>query len=58
MFVSSTKRGAAIYNGLIFLAIAAGAVVIGLALVSFKKDPKNPENLKASLNLGKKKYPA
>lgn len=55
MFVSSTKKGAAIYNGLIFLAIATGAVVLGLALVSFKKDPKNPENLKASLNLGKKK---
>lgn len=55
MFVSSTKKGAAIYNGLIFLGIAVAAVVIGLAIVSFKKDPKNPDNLKASLDLGKKK---
>lgn len=55
MFVSSSKKGAMVWNIAIFLGLATAAVVLGLALVSFKKDPKNPENLKASLNLGKKK---
>jgi hypothetical protein len=55
MFISKQTTGGKIANALIFLAIATSAVVIGLALVSFKKDPKNPDNLRATLNLGKKK---
>ena len=55
MFVSQSKKGSAVYNGVILLTLVVIGVVIALSILKIKKDPKDPEVLRATLGLGKKK---
>jgi hypothetical protein len=55
MFISQTKKGATIFNALIFFGLVVAAAVVALSLVKIKADPKSPGDFKNTLALGKKK---
>jgi heme/copper-type cytochrome/quinol oxidase subunit 2 len=56
MFIAQSKSGAKWWNVLILVSIIVVVMLLVLAFaVKFKKDPKDPESLKATLALGKKK---
>lgn len=54
MIVSQTKKGAAVWNTLILLLIVIVGVIAAMSVLKIRKDPKNPDDLRATLGLKKK----
>lgn len=55
MFVSSSTKGAAIYNALIMLVLVVVAVLVALMLVKLQKDTKDATGNTSKFTLASKK---
>lgn len=53
MFVKSDKKGAAIWNGLIFVALTAATLIAVMSLLKFKPVADGSTTLKPTLDLKK-----